>query len=122
MPKKKSVKKVKKPVQNKEDNSKLYAFLATFLSIVGFIIALIAWRKDKYVMYYAKQSLVIFVISVIASILSRIFGWIFIIGGIISFALGVVVFILWLMSWIYALSGEKKRTPIVSDWADKVDL
>jgi uncharacterized membrane protein len=111
----------KRRVKNKDD-SKLEAFLATFLSIIGFVIALIAWKDDKYVMHYAKISLVVFVIGAIAGIIAKIFFILPIIGGIINFALGVIVILIWILSWAYALSGEKKEISIVSHWANKVDL
>lgn len=106
----------------KEDDKKLFAFLATFLSIIGFVIALIIRRDDDYVMYYARHSLVIFVIGAVAGALQTFFSFIPIIGDIINFALTVIVVLLWLFSWIYALSGFKKEIPIVSDWADRIDL
>lgn len=121
MVKKKRVKS-KKERSNKKDDKILFAFLATFLSIIGFVIALIAKRNDVYVMYYAKQSLVIFIIGAIAGILKSVFILIPIIGIIINVALGIIVFIIWLLSWIYALSGEKKSIPIVSDWTKKINL
>ena len=117
MAKKKSVKS-----RSKKDDKILFAFLATFLSIIGFVIALVAKRKDEYVMYYAKQSLVIFVIAIIAGILNSILQWIPVIGWIINTALGILVFIIWLLSWIYALSGKEKEIPIVSEWAEKIKL
>ncbi len=107
---------------NKDNDKTLIAFLATFLSIIGFIIALITKRDDKYVMYYAKQSLVIFIIAAIASILSWAIEWIPILGPLIKFALTVLIFLLWILSWIYALSGKEKSIPFVSDWAKKIDL
>ncbi len=106
----------------KKDNKILFAFLATFLSIIGFIIALLVNREDKYVMYYAKQSLVIFIIALIAGAITGIFGWIPIIGWIISFAINIIIIIAWFLSWLYALSGEKKEIPIVSDFAEKIKL
>lgn len=107
---------------NKKDDKILFAFLAAFLSIIGFIIALIAKRDDRYVMYYAKQSLVIFVIAVILQAISWFFTWIPIIGWIISFAISVVIIIAWLISWIYALSGEEKQIPIISNLAEKFNF
>ena len=103
-------------------DSKTYAFLTTFLSIIGFVIAIIAWRDDKYVMYYAKQSLVVFVAAVIVSFINGILLFIPILGWIIMVGLNVLVFIIWLMSWLNALSGQKKETPVVGDFANKFKL
>ena len=52
-------------VEKKEDDGKLFAFLAVLLSILGFIIALLAKKDNKYVMFYAKQSLVLFIAFII---------------------------------------------------------
>jgi uncharacterized membrane protein len=106
----------------KKEDSKLYAFVATFLSVVGFLIAILTWRKNKYVIFYAKQSLIIFIIAVGASIISGVLGWIPVIGWIISTGLNIIVFIIWLLSWINALSGKKKDMPVIGMYAKKIDL
>ena len=111
MPKKKSVPK-------KDDDSKLFAFLATFLSVVGFIIALATKKDNKYVMFYAKQSLIIFIVYVVAAvvIIIPIIGWLL---SPIIYVLGVI---LWIISWIYALSGVMKEVPIIGQYARKINL
>jgi len=106
----------------KTDDSKTYAFIATFLSIIGFIIALLSWKKDKYVMYYAKQSLVVFIAMAVVGIASMVIGWIPIVGWIIIAVLDVMIFFLWLFSWIYALSGKEKEVPFIGSLAGKIDL
>jgi len=112
----------KKKVVKKNDDSVLFAFLATFLSIVGFVIALIVKRDNKYVMYYAKQSLVIFIIGVIAGIVANVLGWLFVIGSLIKVGLNVLIILIWVFSWVNALSGKKKEIPIVSYWSKRIDL
>ncbi len=92
----------------KQDNKILFAFLATFLSIIGFIIAIIVKRDDKYVIYYAKQSLIIFIIGAVAGAFGRMIIWIPIMGPLMNFALIVLVFIACFSCWIYALSEEEK--------------
>ena len=52
-----------------DDDRKLYAFISSFFTIVGFIIALILWRKDKYIMHYAKHGLVLFIAQVVIVVL-----------------------------------------------------
>jgi uncharacterized membrane protein len=104
------------------EEKKTFAFIATFLSIVGFVIALITRRDDKYVMYYASQSLVVFIVGAIAGALSSILGWIPIIGWIITFALTVVVILLWLFSWLNAISGEMKPVPVVGKFGEGIKI
>lgn len=117
-------KKRKKEIQ-KNDNSNdkiMFAFLAAFLSIIGFLIALVIKRDNKYVMFYAKQSLVIFVIGAIAGIVGNAVKFIPIIGTIIYGALFILIFIAWFLSWIYAISGKEKTIPIISYWTEKINL
>ena len=105
-----------------QDDSKLFAFLAVLLSIIGFIIAYAAKRDNKYVMFYAKQSLIVFILSVIAGIISPGIVHIPVTGEAIKAALGIIVFLAWLISWIYALSGEKKELPYIGHYGNKIKL
>ena len=107
---------------NKTDDKILFAFLATFLSIIGFIIALIEKKDDKYVMFYAKQSLIVFIVGAALGIIAKIFLTLPIIGSLINAAVGIIIFILWLLSWIYALSGEEKQVPVVGNYAKGIKL
>ena len=34
----------------------------------------------------------------------------------------LIVFVLWVVSWVYALSGEMKEVPVVGVWGRKIDL
>jgi len=104
------------------DDSVIYAFLATFLSIIGFVIAIITKRKDRYVMYYAKHSLVIFIIAVIVSLIGEIINFIPILGQIINFVITLFIFLIWVLSWIYALSGRRKVIPVITDLALNFDF
>ena len=99
-------------------DSKLFAFLAVFLSIIGFVIALLAKKKDKYVMHYAKRSLIIFLIFVIsgALVIIPIIGW------ITSPILYIVALVLWIITLINSVSGEKRETPLIEEYAKKIEL
>ena len=107
-----------KKKSNKIDESKTYAFLATFLSIIGFIIVLLTRKNDKYAMFYAKQSLVVFLAFVVAWVVMIIP----VIGWIIGWIVYIIAVILWVMSWIYALSGQEKEVPIVGKFARNFNL
>lgn len=105
---------------SKKDNNadKLFAFLAVFLSILGFLIAIIAKKDDKYVMYYAKQSLVLFIAWVIVSVL----GLVPVVGWIAAPVLYIVIFILWIIAWANALSGKIKPTPLIGQYGESFNL
>ena len=115
-------KKEKKQVNNKKvklaEDSKLFAFLAVFLCIVGFIIALLAKKDDKYVIYYAKQSLILFISFLIVSMVT----WIPVIGWITGPILTILLFILWIIALVYSVSGEMKETPIIGQFARQINL
>ncbi len=122
MAKKKEVPTKSADKPSNKDDTKAYAFLATFLSIIGFIIAILTKKDDKYVMHYAKQSLVLFIAWVIVGIVSALLNLIPVVGGIISWILHALMVILWILSWVYALSGEKKYVPVVGTFGDKINL
>jgi len=116
-------KKRKKEKSNEDvNNSKLFAFLAVLLSIIGFIIALITKRDDKYVMFYAKQSLVLFIACVIVWAIQGITDWIPVLGMLIKIVLNVIIVFLWIFQIIYSLSGEEKETPIIGEYARGIKL
>lgn len=114
---------VKKETAQMQDDSKLFAFLAIFLSILGFIIALASKKENKYVMYYAKQSLVLFVVSTILYIIGTVitiitFGF----GFFIFYLVWLLVLVLWIIGIIYSLSGEEKPLPVIGSFAEKINI
>ena len=109
---------VKKRVSNKQDDSKLFAFLAVLLSVVGFVLAILIKREDKYVMFYAKQSLILFISWVIASGI-RIVPFV---GKFVSMVLWVIFVLLWIIALVNSLSGKEKETPLIGHYARGIDL
>ena len=100
-----------------KENSKLFAFLAVLLSIIGFILAIIVKRDDKYVMFYAKQSLGLFiawvVVAVIGGILKAIIPFI---GNVIYGIAAIILLVLWIFGLVYSLSGQMKEVPIIGSY------
>lgn len=97
----------------------MFAFLATFLGIIGFVIAILVKKKDEYVMYYAKQSLGIFIVSIVIYIVSSIVAFIPILGSLILWVVQIIMLILWILSWVYALSGKMKEVPVIGAYSLK---
>jgi uncharacterized membrane protein len=98
--------------------SKLFAFLAILLGIIGFVLVFLVRRNDRYAMYYAKQSLVLFVAGIIISIVSivPILGW-------IAYVVGMIwLVITWLIGLVYSLSGSEKPLPIIGKYAASIKL
>ncbi len=93
---------------NVVSEGKIWAFIAMFFGILGFLIVLLAKRDNSYAMYYAKQSLVLFIFSVIVSFIP-IVGW-------------IISLVFWVLGWVYALSGKEKPLPLIGQFADKINL
>lgn len=101
------------------EEGKVFAFLGVFLTIIGFIIVLLAKKNNKYAMYYAKQGLVLFIAWVIVAIL----GMIPLIGWFIILPIGyLIMLILWIIGIIYSLSGKEKPIPLIGKFADGIKI
>jgi len=86
------------------------AFLAVFLGLIGVVIALVTSKDDKYVMYYAKQSLALSIAWFVLAI--TIIGWLAL----------PVVFVLMIIAVVNSLSGKEKKLPLLQWLADKFDF
>jgi uncharacterized membrane protein len=116
-------KKVSKRVSKKDSSeSKILAFVAVFLSIIGVLVAYIAKKDDKYVMYYARQSLVLFITWVIVWIIGMVLDIIPVLGSIINFGMLVGLVVLWIFGLVYSLSGEMKEIPVIGQYSSKLDF
>ena len=105
-----------------DSDRKLLAFLGVFLTVIGFIIALAVKRNDKYVMYYGKQGLILFIAWLIAWVVGIVFIFIPVLGRLVMIALYVGVLILWVFGLIYSLSGQMKPVPVIGKFADKIPV
>ena len=79
--------------------------IISHLWIIGWVIALVMNNTNKSDLgtFYIKQTLGIFILSFLTMI------------PILTFVVGIVCFVLWIVSLVGALSGEKKPLPIVGD-------
>jgi len=102
---------------SKNDDSKLFAFLGVFLTVIGFVIVFATKKEDKYAMYYGKQGLVLFIAWIIAWIVTVVLAFIPVLGWIIDILLWIGMVLLWIFGIIYALSGEEKPIPVVGGFA-----
>jgi uncharacterized membrane protein len=112
----------KPPTAGVSDDSKLFAFLAYLLGIIGFIIALVTKKDDKFVMFHAKQSLVLFLGAVAIGIVGAVLWIIPTIGYLITWILRVLWLVLWIMGMVNALSMKEAKLPVVGDIAEKFNF
>jgi len=102
--------------KKKKGNSKIWAFVAVFFGFIGLTIAYIFKRDDKYVLYYIKQSMILFIARVVTNVIGWLFGATFT-GLLVGAVLGVTLLVLWVITLVNSLSGEMKETPLIGSFA-----
>ena len=83
--------------------------------ITGLIFFLIE-KKNKFVRFHALQSIVVFGVLTLASI---VLGWIPIIGQVIVAIIWVLAIVLWILLMVKAYQGEKYKLPWSGNLAEK---
>jgi uncharacterized membrane protein len=83
--------------------------------ITGLVFILIE-KENKFVRFHAVQSIIVFGILTLASIVIR---WIPIIGWVIGWLIGVLAVVLWIVLMAKAYQGEKYKLPWAGDLAEK---
>jgi uncharacterized membrane protein len=105
-----------------KDDRKLFAFLAVFLTVIGFIIALAVKKDDKYVMFYARQGLVLFFAWIVLQIAGYVLWAIPLFGPVIMAVAYMGTLILWIFGMINSLSGEMRELYIISPLGNKIKI
>jgi uncharacterized membrane protein len=85
--------------------------IVAHITLIGWIIALVMNQSDKgeNTSFYLRQNLGLWLIAIIGSVIGMF--TLSLIGTIVS----VAVLVLWVLSLVGALSGEKKSSPVVGD-------
>lgn len=95
------------------DESKLYAALS-YLFILVFVPLLVR-RDDPYVVYHAKQGLVIFVGYILAAI---VVNWVSILGSL----LWLLLMIISVVGVVQAVQGKRWKIPVITSLASKFSI
>jgi uncharacterized membrane protein len=97
------------------------ACLAYVLTFVTGLVFYLIEKENKFVRFHALQSLITFgallVINLANALVLSFLPWS--LRGLISTALGMLSFILWIVLMIKAYQGEKFKLPIVGDIAEQ---
>jgi uncharacterized membrane protein len=104
-------------------SSRISAFIAYLLLIVGWLFVLIFRRNDDFARFHARQSLALTVTVIIIPLAWAAFAWVITwipyVGFILAastFALVIALAIIWVVVWIVgmanALRGVQKPVPI----------
>lgn len=73
-------------------------------------------KKSPYVKFHINQGLILIITSIILFPVYMILAFIPFLGWLISFVLGVGLFVIWLMGLLSAINGEMKRLPIIGNF------
>jgi len=82
--------------------------IVSHITLIGWIVALVqnqGENKTELTTFYIRQMLGLMLLSVVGSIIP-----------VLNFFLWIVVLVLWIMSLIGSLNGEKKLTPYVGEY------
>lgn len=98
--------------------------MAAVLAYAGLFVSgilILAFERDnKFVRFHAMQSTVLFLLMLVASaVITWLFGWIFLIGGLIDLLLSSIFIGVWLFLMYKAYTGEEYKMPIIGDVAWK---
>jgi uncharacterized membrane protein len=94
------------------------AAIVSYLTIIGSIIAIFMNQdenKSEFASFHNRQALGIFLTwAILGYFVGNFDSW------IISTALYVMIFMLWIFGFLGALNGERKLIPIVGDFFQKI--
>lgn len=96
-------------------NNKVMALLA-YLGFL-FLIPLLAAPNSKFARFHANQGIVLFIFEAVAGVVTGIIcvipvaGWI--IGGILSSAVGIFGLVLMILGIVNAVNGQAKQLPLI---------
>lgn len=85
--------------------------IVAHITLIGWIIALVMNQSDKgeNTSFYLRQNLGLWLIAIVGTVVGML--TLDLIGTIVS----IGVFVLWIISLISAVGGEKKPSPIVGE-------
>ena len=84
-----------------------------YITWIGLVVALLAGDKEG-AKFHLNQSLVLWVVELVLVIISRIAGYIPVVGLIITLivaVLQIVLFVFWIMGLIHAIKEEETPFP-----------
>ena len=114
-------------------SSRVPAFLAYLLLVVGWVYVLLFRRQDRLAVYHTKQSIMLILVAVGSLAAWGVLGWLVaqvpLVGPIVttaSFSFIITIYIIlsvnWIIGMVYALQAKIKPLPIVGGWAEQLPI
>ncbi len=112
-------------------SSKLSAFLAYLLLIIGWLYVFLFRRDDEFALYHAKQSVMLVIMAIAAPLVWLVAGWVISLIPFVGFIIAVAVFslvimveialmIAWIVGMVNAWRAKAKPVPFVGSWAERM--
>ena len=112
-------------------SSRISAFLAYLLLIIGWLYIFLFRRNDKLALYHTKQSIMLVMVAIGAPVSWAVLSWLIalipLVGPPIAtalFALVIASYALLLVNWVvgmvYALQSKLRPLPVVGKWAERL--
>ena len=89
-----------------------------YFGLLGFLIAFLTKKENKYVLYHAQQSLAILIVGIAGGMLNVIPF----LGQILFVLISLGLFVLFIMGLMKGFSGEIVPLPIIGEYAFKLGL
>ena len=110
-----------------------FAFIAYLVPILGWLYGLLFERRDAFVVYHAKQAMMLTITAVVApvawAVTAWILAWIPLVGSVLAaslFALVMLTYLflaaVWIAGMINALTAQAKPLPVVGRWAERISI
>jgi uncharacterized membrane protein len=96
--------------------------LCYVLGWVSGLVFILIEKENKFVRYHAMQSIFVFGAFTVIQIVLSFFMWIPYIGiifSILSWLIGLLAFILWIVLMVKAFQGQKYKLPWAGNMAEK---
>jgi uncharacterized membrane protein len=114
-------------------SSRVSAFLAYFLLVLGWLYVFILHRQDKFAVYHAKQSIMLVMVAIATPVVWVIFGWLIsfipLVGPVLAvagFALVIAAYVtlivMWVIGMINALRAKARPLPMIGRWAERLPI
>lgn len=114
---------VKPAVSNENILAAVAYFFAPVLAAIIYLIEKDKKDKSEYVLFHAKQGIVLGVALLLVWIVLSIIALIPIIGWIFGFLAGTIFMLVEIILWLFmaykAYSGEKYKLPVINEYAEK---
>ena len=124
MPSKKT--KTRSPVTKVSGSTSKNTTMAALAYVLFFIPLLTDAKKDPFVKFHVKQSLVLLIVSIGWSLSSRflsylpVLGWI--VGGLVGTVISILLLILWIKGLMNALNGKQEELPVIGKYASQFNF